>query len=300
MISRDILKADAMLLLVAVIWGVGFVVQKTAMSGADPIGPLTFAGTRLLIGGIILLPLLLVARRWRPTRLASSGQQWKAMAGAGALLAGGGMLQQWGLVYTEAGVAGFVTGLYVVLVPLLGLFIGYRVSRNTWVATALAVVGMYLLSVTGRPALNPGDLLVLGGAVCWAAQVLVIGWIAPRMCPVKLAVGQNLIGGLLATAVAVMVETTTAAQLQTVLWELAYAGPLAIGLAFFLQILAQRDAPPAHTAILLSMEAVFGAIAGAALLQERLTGIMLLGCAVVLVAMLVAQRKPPVQMTTAD
>ena len=93
---------------------------------------------------------------------------------------------------------------------------------------------------------------------------------------------------------------TTAAQLQAVLWELAFAGPLAIGLAFFLQILAQRDAPPAHTAILLSMEAVFGAIAGAALLQERLTGIMLLGCAVVLVAMLVAQRKPPVQMTTAD
>lgn len=292
-----LLRADALLLIVALIWGVGFVVQKVAMEGDDPIGPITFAALRLFLGGVVLVPLLWCTRATGAPEAAGS-TQWIAMGSAGVLLALGGILQQWGLVYTEAGVAGFVTGLYVVIVPLLGLCIGYRVKWTTWVAVAMAAVGMYLLSVAGRPVFNPGDLLVLGGAVCWAGQVLVIGWIATRMDPFKLATGQNLIGGAIAVVVAVLVEETNWSQIQAVLWPLAYSGPLAIGLGFLLQIVAQRAAPPAHTAILLSMEAVFGALAGWLILHESFTPTMLAGCGIVLGAMVVAQLKPPVAMVT--
>ena len=300
MIGSRILRADALLLFVALIWGVGFVVQKSAMTGDDPIGPITFAALRLLIGGLVLIPLLTLDRRMKPKRLATPRQRCIAVVLAGALLAVGGILQQWGLVYTGAGIAAFVTGLYVVLVPMLGLFIGYRVGRTTWIAALLAVVGMYLLSVAGRPAFNPGDLLILGSAVCWAGQVLVIGWIASSMPPIALATGQNVIGGILAVGVALIVETTTWAQLVDVAWELAYSGPLAIGLGFLLQIMAQRDAPPAHTAILLAMEAVFGALAGWAFLHEAFTPTMLVGCVVVLGAMGIAQLKSPAKMQLAQ
>jgi drug/metabolite transporter (DMT)-like permease len=300
MLPSRVLRADAMLLIVALIWGVGFVVQKTAMDGDDPIGPMSFSASRLLLGGLVLLPLLLLGKPLRPARVAPLHLRRRAVLMAGVLLAAGAILQQWGLVYTEAGVAGFVTGLYVVFVPLLGLCIGYRVHGTTWVAAVLALLGMYLLSVSGRGGINPGDLLVLGGAVCWAAQVLVIGWIVPVMDPMRLAIGQNLVGGVLATIAALLFETPTLSQLSAVAWELAYSGPLAIGLAFFLQILAQRDAPPAHTAILLAMEAVFGALAGWALLHEHFTTAMLWGCGAVVLAMLVAQWKSPAKMPTAS
>ena len=158
----------------------------------------------------------------------------------------------------------------------------------------LAALGMYLLSVAGRPVFNPGDLLVLGGAVCWAGQVLVIGWVASRMNPIMLATGQNLIGGAIALLIAALTEQTSWSQIEACLWPLAYSGPLAIGLGFLLQVVAQRDAPPAHTAIMLSMEAVFGALAGWLLLSEVFTPTMLGGCVIVLVAMGVAQLKPPV------
>jgi len=296
MTPARVLRADALLLFVALIWGVGFVVQKSAMAGEDSIGPVTFAAVRLLIGGLVLVPLLVLDRRLRPKRLATRKQQCVAVGLAGVLLAAGGILQQWGLVYTDAGVAAFLTGLYVVLVPMLGLLIGYRVRSSTWIAAVLAMVGMYLLSVAGQPTINPGNLLVLGSAVCWAGQVLVIGWIASSMGPIALATGQNLVGGVLAVGVAIVVETTTWAQLVDVAWALAYSGPLAIGLGFLLQIMAQRDAPPAHTAIVLSMEAVFGAIAGWMMLHEAFTPTMLVGCAIVLCAMGVAQCRPPKQM----
>jgi drug/metabolite transporter (DMT)-like permease len=299
MTRARVLRADALLLFVALIWGVGFVVQKSAMAGDDPIGPIAFAALRLLIGGLVLLPLLWLDKRMPPTRVATLKNRIIAVCLAGVLLAGGGILQQWGLVYTQAGVAAFVTGLYVVLVPLLGLLIGYHVRRTIWMAAVLAVVGMYLLSVAGRPTFNPGDLLILGSAVCWAGQVLVIGWIASSMGPIKLTMGQNIIGGLLAVTVAAIVETTTWAQVVNVAWELAYSGPLAIGLGFLLQIMAQRDAPPAHTAILLAMEAVFGAMAGWLLLHEAFTPTMLVGCTVVLIAMGIAQLKLPKTMVTA-
>jgi len=299
MTSRGILRADAVLLLVAVIFGVGFVVQKSAMDGASAIGPMSFSGIRLLMGGLVLVPFLGLGKRMRPARLASEAHQRRGMLAAGVLLAAGAILQQWGLVYTQAGVAGFVTGLYVVFVPMLGLIIGYRVHRLTWIAASLAVLGLYFLSVSGRPQLNPGDWLILAGAVCWAAQMLVIGWIAPAMDPMRLATGQNLVGGVLACAVALCLETTTLEQIQAVGWELAYSGPIAIGLAFFLQILAQRDAPPAHTAILLSMEAVFSAVAGWMFLHEHMTGVMFIGCGIVLLAMLVAQWRPPRDMPKA-
>ena len=299
MLPSRVLRADAILLIVALIWGLGFVVQKTAMGGDDPIGPMSFAASRLLLGGIFLLPLLLLGKRLCPARVAPKHLRRRALLMAGVLLAAGAILQQWGLVYTDAGVAGFVTGLYVVFVPLLGLCVGYRVHGTTWVAAMLALLGMYLLSVSGRGEINPGDLLVLGGAVCWAAQVLVIGWIAPAMDPIRLALGQNLIAGVLASVAAIVIEAPSLSHVWAVAWELAYSGPIAIGIAFFLQILAQRHAPPAHTAILLATEAVFGALAGWALLNEQFTTAMLWGCGAVLTAMVVAQFKRPATMPTA-
>ncbi len=279
-------------MLVAIIWGVGFVIQRTAM---DVCGPLTFTGVRLLIGAASMLPLLPLAARLAPAnpRPVARGPLLLGLCGAGLAMTFGAVLQQAGLVYTTAGIAGFITGLYVLFVPLIGLFIGYFVRWTTWAAILIATGGLYLLSVQGQPVLNPGDALVLAGAAAWAAQFLILGWLAVRCDPVRIALFQTTFAGVLTLIVAIPWEHPGISEVLLIWPEFLYSGVLAVGAAFLIQIVAQQDAPPAHAAVLLAMEAVFGALAGWAFLAEALTPIQLLGCLTMLLGIILAQLRPP-------
>ncbi|MDP7029480.1 MAG: DMT family transporter [Phycisphaerales bacterium] len=287
-----VLRADALLMLVAIIWGAGFVIQRTAM---EAVGPITFTGVRLLIGMISMLPLLPLARRLAPRnpRPVRRAHLLLGLVGAGLAMTAGAVLQQAGLVYTTAGIAGFITGLYVVFVPLIGLFIGYFVRWTTWAAVLVATGGLYLLSVQGRPTINPGDALVLAGAAAWAGQFLILGWLAVRVDPVRIAIFQTALAGGLTMCAALVWEQPSWLAIVSLWPEFLYSGVLAVGAAFLIQIIAQQDAPPAHAAVLLAMEAVFGALAGWAFLAEALSPLQLSGCLLMFIGIVFAQLRPP-------
>ncbi|MBL8259565.1 MAG: DMT family transporter [Candidatus Competibacteraceae bacterium] len=282
------LKAEFLLLVAAVIWGFAFVAQRIGM---EHVGPFTYNGVRFLLGAMALLPLLWVGRRCAPVR-PSGG--WRPIVGGG-LLAGlflfaGASLQQVGIVYTTAGKAGFITGLYVVLVPLLGLLWGQRTPWATWVGAVIAAAGLYLLTVNDRFTLAEGDGLVLIGAFFWAGHVLVIGWLSGRHVePVLLACLQFVVCAVLSLLVAAVTEPISLTGLQAATMPILYGGLLSVGVAYTLQVVAQRDAPPAHAAIILSLETVFAVLGGWLLLQETLSDRGLLGCALMFAGMLLSQ-----------
>jgi drug/metabolite transporter (DMT)-like permease len=288
MLTSKTLKAEVLLLLAAIIWGFAFVAQRVGM---DHVGPFTYNGVRFVLGALSLLPLLWLGRR-SAVPIAPGG--WRPILGggllAGLILFAGASLQQVGIVYTTAGKAGFITGLYVVIVPLLGLLWGHHTPWSTWGGAALAVAGLYLLTLTDELTLAEGDGLVLIGALFWAGHVLVIGWLSGRHIePVLLAGLQFIVCAVLSLTVAVVTEDVTLAGLWGGAMPILYGGLLSVGVAYTLQVVAQRDAPPAHAAIILSLETVFAALGGWLLLDEILSGRGLLGCALMFAGMLVSQ-----------
>lgn len=290
------LKSDALLLLTAVIWGCAFVAQRVGM---DHVGPLTFNGVRFALGALALVPLI----RWmeRGRVLPRTGTRTLLLGGlvAGAALFLGATFQQWGMLYTTAGKAGFITGLYVVFVPILGLAFRQRAGMGAWLGATLAVLGMYLLSfggaaVSGLDAVNTGDMLELVCALCFAGHVLVIGWLSPGMGAadaVKLSCIQFAVCSALSLAGAVWLEEIALSGVLAAGLPILYGGLMSVGVAYTLQVVAQRDADASHAAIILSLEAVFAALAGWALLGETLSVQGLLGCGLMLAGMLVSQLK---------
>lgn len=279
------LRANLILLAVAVIWGSAFVAQRTGM---ERIGPFTFNGVRFALGSAVLLPFL----GWRRSRgLSSFGLRSGALLGL--LLFAGASFQQTGLVYTTAGKAGFITALYVVLVPLLlALVWRERVGWSAWLGAALAMVGLFLLSaqlLTDGFRLAPGDGWVLAGAFAWALHVIAVGRVAPGRDPLWLAMVQYGVCALLCLVVAVALERMEWADALLAKWPLLYAGVLSTGLAYTGQIVAQRHAASAHAALILSLESVFAALFGWLLLGEVLTTRQLLGCGLMLAGMLLVQ-----------
>jgi drug/metabolite transporter (DMT)-like permease len=198
-------------------------------------------------------------------------------------------LQQVGLVYTTAGKAGFITGLYVVIVPLLGLFWHQRPRAGTWLGAILAAVGLYFLCITKEFNIAFGDLLVLIGAFVWAGHVLLIGWLAPRTDALKLASAQFAVCSLLSFLTALAFETMSFASIWQAAVPILYGGLGSVGIAYTLQIIAQRDAHPAHSAIILSLEGLFAAIGGWLLLGEMLSLRGLFGCGLMLAGMIFSQ-----------
>ena len=280
-----VFKSDALLLLTAMIWGSTFVVQRIGM---DHVGPFTFTATRFFLGGLCLLPLLF--RRSAPVVKAPLATEVRGIVMAGLLLFAGISFQQVGLMHTTAGKAGFITGLYVVLVPIFGLALGHRSSWHGFAGAALALVGLSVLSLTGDHfSLGQGDGLVVIGAFCWAAHVQVLGYFAPRMDGIKLAFGQFMLCSFLAFLVAFSCETLTSAAIASAAIPICYGGFLSVGVGFTLQIIAQKDAPPAHAAIILSLETVFAALGGWLILHEELGLRMLLGCGLMFAGMMVSQ-----------
>jgi drug/metabolite transporter (DMT)-like permease len=210
-------------------------------------------------------------------------------AALGLALFSGASLQQIGLVYTTAGKAGFITGLYVIIVPLLGLFWRQQPKIGTWIGAILAAIGLYFLSVTEEFTIELGDLLVLIGAFFWAAHVLIIGWLSPRINPVKLAFSQYVACSILSLITACVIEDITMLSIFQAAIPILYGGLLSVGIAYTLQVIAQRDAHPAHAAILLSLEAVFAAIGGWLILGEIISARGLFGCGLMLSGMLLSQ-----------
>ncbi len=288
MLNPKTFRAELLLLLAAVIWGFAFVAQRVGM---NHVGPYTYNGVRFILGALSLLPLLRLRQR---SALSRPTCNWPVTLGGG-LLAGlalfaGASLQQVGLVYTTAGKAGFITGLYVIIVPLLGLLWGQRTPRSTWIGAIFAVAGLYLLTMSDRLTLAEGDGLVLIGAFFWACHVLIIGWLSGRHVePILLACLQFVICAVLSLVVAVVSEPISWAGLVGGMWPILYGGLLSVGVAYTLQVIAQRDAPPAHAAIILSLETVFAALGGWLLLHETLGGRGLIGCALMFAGMLLSQ-----------
>lgn len=287
--TRNI-RADLTLLLVAAIWGFAFVAQRLGM---DHLGPFSFNGCRFLLGAVSLLPLLLV---FRPKAGATDPKaMFRGSITAGILLFLGASLQQAGLLWTSAGNAGFITGLYIIIVPLMGLLLGHITRLNTWLGGLLAVVGLYFLTVdtnTGASfTINSGDLLVLGSAFFWAAHVVVIGRLASQLDNLRLAIIQFMICALLSFIVALIFEQDSLSLSNIVLaWQpIAYAGLLSVGVAYTLQVVAQRNAPASHAAIIMSLEAVFAALGGWWLLDEGFSNRALIGCTLMLAGMILSQ-----------
>ena len=285
------LKSDLLLVLIAAIWGGGFVAQR---QGLEFVGPFTFNGVRFALGSLSLVPLVLIGQRRRnrlPGVLAKAGTRPLLWGGslAGAALFLGASLQQVGMVYTTAGNAGFITGLYVVIVPLLGLFWGQRPTLGTWLGAILAAFGLFLLSVTDQFSIGYGDLLELVGAFFWAGHVLLIGWLSPRLDALKLSAVQFAVCSLLSLATACCLETISMAGILHAALPILYGGLISVGVAYTLQVVAQRDAHPAHTAVILSAEGVFAAFGGWWLLGEVLGARALLGCSLMLAGMLFSE-----------
>ena len=285
------LKSDVLLLLTAAIWGFAFVAQRLGM---DHVGPFTFNGVRFALGSLSLLPLWLLSRRRinRASVVSPAASTklllWGGVA-AGMALFTGASLQQVGLVYTTAGKAGFITGLYVILVPILGLLWRQRPHAGTWGGATLAVFGLYLLCVTEEFTIAFGDLLELLGAFFWAGHVLLIGWLSPRVDAIRLSCIQFAVCSLLSLAVAVALEVISLHGLLSAALPILYGGLMSVGVAYTLQVVAQREAHPAHTAIILSLEGAFAALGGWLILGETLSARGLLGCLLMLAGMLFSE-----------
>ena len=289
--NRQILKSNALLLITAVIWGFAFVAQRVGM---NHIGPFTFNGLRFGLGAMSLLPLLLISREERAAAENILPHPGSKLFVGGALLAGTVLfmaisLQQVGLVYTTAGKAGFITSLYVVIVPIMALVWRQPSNFGTWLGAVLAAVGLFLLSVTQKFTIEYGDLLEFLCAFFWAAQVIIIGWLSPKIQPVKLAFGQFVVCSVLSLLAAVVVEEITWNGLIRAGWPILYGGVLSSGVAFTFQVMAQRHTHPAHASIIMSLEAVFAAIGGWLLLNETLSIRGLIGCGLMLGGMLTSQ-----------
>jgi drug/metabolite transporter (DMT)-like permease len=291
--NRSALRTDLLMLLTAAIWGSTFVAQQMGM---DTVGPFTYTGARMLLGAALVAPLWW----WRGGPFASVPLvPSQGVLGAGALL---GLvlftainLQQVGLLGTSVSNAGFITGLYVVLVPVLMRLGGATVSRQVWVAVTVATLGMYLLSVKADATIAPGDWLQLGGALMWAVHMLLVGHLARRHDPLRLSVLQYLVAGVLSMLVALSRETITLDGVLQASGAIAWGGILSIGVAYTLQVIAQRDALASHAAVIYSSEGLFSAIGGWVMLNEQLALRGWLGALLICAAMVLAQWQPATQ-----
>ncbi len=281
---RTRLEADLILLLVAALWGSAFAAQRAAAAQGEV---LFFNGVRYLLGATLILPILFI-RRSNLFRLPV--KTWLGGALAGLAMFSAVAFQQYGLQFTSAANAGFITGLYVILVPFLVAILYRKPPRViVWISSLIATAGMFLLSTEGRLALSLGDRWVLLGALMWAFHVLIIDRVTHQMDLPLLAVTQATVCGGLNLLSGLWFEGATLRDLSGIWWAVIWTAVASIALGFSLQPLGQRVAPPADAAILLSMESVFAALFGWMVLREGLTPLQLLGCALMLFAVLLAQ-----------
>ena len=257
------------------------------------LGPFTFNTARFTLGSISLIPLLLInqKKKFKKERILPLNNKLFLISGllAGLMLFLGSSFQQSGLVYTNAGKGGFITGFYIILVPILGLFIKQKTAFYTWLGALVAIVGLYFLSVNEKFEINIGDILVFIGAFFWAIQILVIGYYSTKVNPFRLAFSQFVLCAILSFVAAAFTETIILKNILLAYIPILYAGIFSVGIAFTIQVIAQREAHPANAAIIMSLEAVFALIGGWMILGESIPVRGLLGCLLMLIGMILSQ-----------
>ena len=284
-------KSSLMLLLTATIWGVAFVAQSVGM---DYIGPFTFNAIRSLVGGLVLIPCIWLLNRKKPAAQEDTPAQSDRTLFIGGICCGVALavassLQQMGIQYTSVGKAGFITALYIVIVPLLGLLFKRRVSGLIWVAVVIAVGGMYLLCITEGFSVGKGDLLVMASAFCFSAHILIIDYFSPKADGVKMSCIQFLVCGLLCAVPMLIMERPSLPQILAAWMPLIYAGVFSCGVGYTLQIVGQRHIDPTIASLILSLESVISVLAGWVILGQKLTVRELIGCILVFCAIILAQ-----------
>ncbi len=288
-IRFSVFGAELLLILAAVVWGFSFVAQKIGM---DSIGPMAFNGIRFIIGSLSLLPVILIFNnKKKKTSAKQNIELWKAGIISGTVLFIAASIQQFGIVFTTAGNAGFITSIYVIIVPVMGLLFKQKVTIQTWVGAVLAIVGLYYLSVSEGLTIVVGDLLVFGSAFFWAIQVLLAGYYAVRVNVIKLAAIQFALTGVISLIISLFTETYGIQNILDASIPILYGGIMSVGLAFTLQLIAQKKANPSHAAIILSTESVFAAVGGWIILNERLTTIEFIGAVLMLTGVVISQIK---------
>ena len=288
---KNKLRGSVCLITAVLIWGSAFIAQSVAMNS---LGPFTFLFFRNALAILFLIPLAFVfdlskctvqesARKWANPRL------WKAGLPCGLALFCAASFQQVGLVYTDAGKAGFITAMYIVVVPLLGFFVKRKPAKSALVSVVLAVVGLYLLSAVGVSRINKGDLLLMGCAVCYAFQIMGVELFGEGLDGIRLNCVQVLVTFVLSAVCMAAMETFRMADVYAAMGAIAYAGILSTGVAFTLQIVGQKDLEPTAASIIMSMESVVAVICGALILKETMNTWEISGCVLMFIALLISQ-----------
>lgn len=288
---KNKLRGSVCLITAVLIWGSAFIAQSVAMNS---LGPFTFLFFRNALAILFLIPLAFVfdlgkctvqesARKWANPRL------WKAGLPCGLALFCAASFQQVGLVYTDAGKAGFITAMYIVVVPLLGFFVKRKPAKSALVSMVLAVAGLYLLSAVGVSRINKGDLLLMGCAVCYAFQIMGVELFGEGLDGIRLNCVQVLVTFVLSAVCMAAMETFRMADVYAAMGAIAYAGILSTGVAFTLQIVGQKDLEPTAASIIMSMESVVAVICGALILKETMNTWEISGCILMFIALLISQ-----------
>ena len=284
------IRQNVLPLLAAMIWGTAFVAQSI---GAEYLGPFAFNAVRAVIAFFFLLALCLVLRAVRRDgRSRPAAYRRNLLIGGlccGTALSVASYFQQKGIADTTAGKAGFITALYIVLVPLLGVLLRRAVPRTIWLSVALALGGLYFLCISEAFAITSGDFYLLLCALCFSIQIMVVDHFTQKVEGVELSCMQFLVMSVLSAAGTLAWETPSLADLRLCLWPVLYVGIFSSGVAYTLQIVAQKGSNPAVVSLLMSLESVFAAIAGAIILQDRLSGREYLGCGLMLAAVILTQ-----------
>lgn len=290
------IRNSLLLLLTATIWGTAFVAQSVGMEHVEAF---TFTFARSIVGGIVLIPCIWFLR-WLKGResgesvTAAGRVEWIGGICCGLALCAASNFQQIGIAYTTVGKAGFITALYVVIVPIMGLFFKKRVSFVVWICVVLSVIGLYLLCMTeGSLTLAYGDLLVLICAILFSVHIMVIDHFSPQGDGVVMSCIQFFVCGIVSGIIMLFVETPTIENIMAAAMPILYAGVLSSGVAYTLQIVGQKDMNPTVASLILCLESVVSALAGWLILHEALTARELLGCVLMFVAIVLAQVPMP-------
>lgn len=284
------------LLLTALIWGTAFVAQSVGM---EHIGPYTFNAARFFVGGLVLIPIVLVVKKTdRQEKSAEEKRLYKKNTIIGGICCGvvlclASTFQQIGIQYTTVGKAGFITALYIVIVPLLGLFLKKKVTWLVWISTGMAVIGFYLLSISGKVTMNQGDIAVLICAVLFSVHILVVDYFSPKADGVGISCIQFWISAIISAGLMVIFENPQMQEVMAAAKPILYAGIMSCGVAYTLQIIGQKHVEPTIASLLMSLESVFSVLAGWVLLGQVLSIKELAGCALVFTAVILAQIPVP-------
>ena len=289
------LRSSALLLLTACIWGVAFVAQSVGM---EYVGPFTFNFVRSILGGLVLIPCIFFLKREKKAEAEKVSEEEKK-AQRKTLLAGGiccgvalclaSNFQQIGIQYTTVGKAGFITACYIVIVPVIGLFLGKKCTKFIWAAVAMALIGLYLLCITDGFSIGKGDLLVLVCAFLFSLHILVIDYFSPKVDGVKLSCIQFLTCGILSGIPALLLEHPELSSILAAWQPILYAGVMSCGVAYTLQIIGQKNMNPTVASLILSLESCISVLAGWIILRQQLSTKEILGCVIMFAAIILAQ-----------